>query len=107
MTNPAAGACDIKAALKAQGQLLLAIICTLAMALTPIAVMLGLFWFATTGATAELVVAVFFYTLVFGFLAGTILFDAGWLVYKTFQPLIDVVVCIGKEKWQARRAAAN
>lgn len=106
MTEPAAGACDIKAALKAQGELLLAIICSLAVALTPMAVMLGLFWFATTGATAELIVAVFFYTLVFGFLAGAILFGIGWLVYKTFQPLIDVAVCIGKEKWQARRANA-
>lgn len=106
MTTKATSACDIKAAFKAQGELLLAIICSMAVALAPITIMLGMFWFAASGPTAELIVTAFFGTLVFGFLAGVILYGIGWLVYKTFQPLIDVAICIGKEKWQTRQANA-
>ena len=98
MTTPEVSKCDFKAALRAQGNLFLQLLGGLAVALLPLLFMGGALWWAVSSTVGQWVVAIFFWVLIFGFLGVMVAWGVGWVLYKLFQPLADLGLCLLKER---------
>lgn len=100
MTTQNATGCDIKAALKAQGKLFLEILAGLAVGSIPLLTLIGLGFIVTSSDLGATIVRYFFTTITFGFLGGLILWGIGYALYKTFQPTVDLAICLLKQQRQ-------